>query len=216
MNDDATNNTTHQTINIKNQSTPDATISNTSNPSANAAADIAPNANSLSLGLKTDTDIFLKGNVNNMANKDKINTNPDPDAPDTDIPENASQDSGSTDSNSPYSLINCKFAPYSATTMKNQKNKENKIDSKDTFNAPLPCPQLTRHWYPQWFFPIFFLHRLLSPIFIQKLKSILQNNPQYQKIYGPQHQCPRSWCPLCCWRWCLWWPQCCWLWCSLS
>ena len=78
MNDDAKNNTTHQTINIKNQSTPDATISNTSNPSAYAAADIAPNANSLSLGLKTDTDIFLKGNVNNMANKDKINTNPDP------------------------------------------------------------------------------------------------------------------------------------------
>ena len=52
------------------------------------------------------------------------------------IPPNASaQDSGSTESYPPYSLINRKFAPYSTTTTKNQKKKENKIGDKVTIDT---------------------------------------------------------------------------------
>ena len=74
-----------------------------------------------------------------MADKDTINTSPDhdvPDAPDADTPNDSAQDAGFADFNSPYSLRNHKFAPYSTNTMKNQENKENKIDDKVTINTP--------------------------------------------------------------------------------
>ena len=46
-----------------------------------------------------------------------------PDVPGAYTPNASAQYAGSTDSNSPYSSRNCKLAPYSATTTKNQKKK---------------------------------------------------------------------------------------------
>ena len=74
-----------------------------------------------------------------MADKDTIYTTPTLDTPGSDTPNASAQDSGSTDSNSQYSLRNHKLAPYSTTTMKNQKKKKKKIDYKDTTNTN-PAP----------------------------------------------------------------------------
>ena len=72
-----------------------------------------------------------------MADKDTINATPDPDAPDADTPDAAAQYYGSNEFNSPYSLITCKFPPYSANTTKKQKKKEKKMDDKVTIDTPL-------------------------------------------------------------------------------
>ena len=77
-----------------------------------------------------------------MSDKDTINATHSPDATNDDNLDSVSQDSGSTDSNSPYSLRNRKFAPYSANTTKNQKKKGNNIDDKVTIDT-IPAPDAT-------------------------------------------------------------------------
>ena len=60
---------------------------------------------------------------------------PVPNAPNDDTSNTSSQDAGSTNSYLPYSFRNRKFPPYSTTTMKNQKKKENRIDDKVTIDT---------------------------------------------------------------------------------
>ena len=135
MNDDNENKTTNQPVTLKNEATPDAAF-------FAAAIVISPYAHLLSSGLKLDTELFSKKYINKMADNNKISATSDPDAPDADNPNSLSQDSGSTDSNSPYSLINRKFAPYSTNTIKNQRKEENKIDDKVTIGTT-PFPKAT-------------------------------------------------------------------------
>ena len=116
MNYDPVNNGTDWPATIDNIYTPDAAI-------FAAASAIALDAHFLPSGLKLDTEIFLKGNIKNMADKDTINTTPSPHVPDADITDAAAQDDGCTGSNSPYSLRNYKFPPYSTNTTKNQKKR---------------------------------------------------------------------------------------------
>ena len=136
MNEDATNGTTNWSATLENEATLDTTFfdaaptstSATATTATNAAtaataaddavatSSIAPDTHFLSSALKLDTEIFSKTNIKNMADKDAIDTTPDPDAPIADTPDADAQDSGSTDSNSPYSLRNRKFAPYSPPT----------------------------------------------------------------------------------------------------
>ena len=52
---------------------------------------------------KLGTELFSRGNVKNMADKDTIDTTPDHDSPNADTLGVASQDADSTDSNFPYS-----------------------------------------------------------------------------------------------------------------
>ena len=129
MNDNAVKKAINQPFTLNNEATPDATIFAAAAPNATSASTsvIYPDAQFLSPGLKLDTELFSKGNIQNMDNKNTIDTNPSPYAPYADTPNASARDSGSTDSNSPYSLINRKFPPYSTDTMKNQKKKENKI-----------------------------------------------------------------------------------------
>ena len=68
MNDDDADNTNNQPINLGNKATPDssvfaaaATVASAASASANA-----PDTNSLSSGIKLDTEIFLKWSINNM------------------------------------------------------------------------------------------------------------------------------------------------------
>ena len=77
-----------------------------------------------------------------MDYKDTIDTTHDPYSPKAYTPDASTQDSGSTDSNSPYSLRNHKFAPYSDNTMKTQKNKENKLMVKLQYMPPLTLMHL--------------------------------------------------------------------------
>ena len=70
-----------------------------------------------------------------MADKDTIDTTPAPDAPDIDSPNSSTQYAVSVDSYLPYSLRNWKFPPYSISTMKNQKKKENRINDKVTIDT---------------------------------------------------------------------------------
>ena len=65
-----------------------------------------------------------------------IHTSPINDTTGTDTLNYFSQDNSSTDSNYPYSFRYRKFSPYSTDTMKYWKNKENKIDDKDTAGTP--------------------------------------------------------------------------------
>ena len=74
-----------------------------------------------------------------MVYKDTIDITPAHESCEADTLDADSQDAGSTDYNSPYSLRNLKLPPYFTNTMKNQKNKENKIDDKYTFDTP-PTP----------------------------------------------------------------------------
>ena len=136
MNDDAMNNATNQPATLDNEATPDAAVF-----SATAAAvAIAPDPHFLTSGLKIDTEILLNGNLNDMADKDTLNTPPATNAPDDNTPNADVQNAGSTDSSSPHSLINHKLTPYSTNTMKNQKKKEKKIDDKFTTDTPLLPP----------------------------------------------------------------------------
>ena len=114
MNDAAANDTTDWPINLNNEATPYNAVFTPATPAvtaATAAAAISPDAHFISSGIKLDTELFLKGNINNMADKDTIDTTPDPDTPSSDTPDASAQDAGSTDSNSPYSLRNRNFAP---------------------------------------------------------------------------------------------------------
>ena len=77
----------------------------------------------------------MKGNINNIADKDTIDNTLAPVAPDADTPDADAQDAWSTDPNSPYSLRNRKFPPYSINTTINQKKKEKKIDDKVTIGT---------------------------------------------------------------------------------
>ena len=92
---------------------------------------------------KLDNEVFSKGDINNIYDKDTIDSTPAPDAPYSDNPNYAAQDYVSTNSNSPYSLRKRKFAPYSINTMKIQKKKENKIVGNVTTNTPLPLTHPT-------------------------------------------------------------------------
>ena len=135
MSYDSANDAIDQPITLENEYTPDTSIFAAAAPVANAADDaatptIAPDAHFLSSGLKLYTELFSKGKINNMADKDTINATPAPNAPNSDNPDAVAQYYGSADSNSPYSLRNLKFPPYSTNTMKNQKKKENKIDDE--------------------------------------------------------------------------------------
>ena len=81
--------------------------------------------------------------------------------------------------------------------MKNQKNKENKTDDNEKIDTS-PCSQRTWFWYPQSLLTIFWLNRLLSTIFIEKLQLILQHFPQQPKnnttfnAYAPNPGFPYS------------------------
>ena len=129
MNEYAANDNTNQPATLKNEATLDANIfSTTASGTASAAASaaaasaantIAPDTHFLSSGLKKDTEIFSKGNINNIDDKDRIYTNPDPDKTDADTPDATAKDSGSSDYNSQYSLRNHKLDPYSTNTKKN-------------------------------------------------------------------------------------------------
>ena len=120
MNENTTNDDTNQPITLNNEVTLDAAVFAAAASSTTAAAfAIAPDAHFLSSGLKLDTELVLKGNINNMDYTDTIETTPAPDSTDSDTLNAAAQYAGSTDSNSPYSLRNCKFALYSTNTMKN-------------------------------------------------------------------------------------------------
>ena len=126
MSYDSANDAIDQPITLENEYTPDTAIFAAAAPVANAADDaatptIAPDAHFLSSGLKLYTELFSKGKINNMADKEIIYTSPAPDSIDADTPNAIAQYSGSTDSNSPYSLRNHKFAPYSTNTMKTKK-----------------------------------------------------------------------------------------------
>ena len=130
MNNKNANNSTNQPVNLDNESTPDVAIFTAATAAAASASAIVPDARFLSSGPKLDTELFSKGKINNMADKDTINATPAPNAPNSDNPDAVAQYYGSADSNSPYSLRNLKFPPYSTNTMKNQKKKENKIDDE--------------------------------------------------------------------------------------
>ena len=106
--------------------------------------------------------------------KVKIETTPAPDVPGADISKTSAQDTRFTESNSPHSLINCKFTPYS-TTMKNQKKKESKIGDKDTFYT-LPAPNV-----PDTDTPNSFTQDAVSTD--SHLPYSLQNCNQYCKIF---------------------------------
>ena len=97
MNNGTANDATNQNVNLNNESTPYATIFAAASPATTTAAAIAPDAHFLSLGLKLDTEIFLKGNTNNMADKDTIETTPVPNVTTNDKSDDASQDSVSTE-----------------------------------------------------------------------------------------------------------------------
>ena len=56
--------------------------------------------------------------------------------------------------------------------------------------TPPPYLRLTIRWYSQCFRPIYCLHILLSPIFIDKLQSILQNHHQHPKNMTPNTDAP--------------------------
>ena len=142
MNGDNTNDAPNQPVNLDNGDTPYAAIfATTTPPAATAAAayNIAHYAHFLSFGLKLDTEVFSKGNIKNMYDKETFDTKPVPDVPDSDTPESAAQHAGSTDSNYPYSLRNCTPPPYPTNTTKNHKNKLKKIDDKVTIEPP-PSP----------------------------------------------------------------------------
>ena len=80
-----------------------ATATTASTDAADASA-IIPDAYFIPSGLKLYTELFKKGNINNMDDKDTIDTTPDPDTsnpPYADTPDAIIQDFGSTDSNCP-------------------------------------------------------------------------------------------------------------------
>ena len=139
MNSNPMKNTTNQPVTINNETNPHAAIFSAS--LAVTASAIAPDVHFLSSGLKLDTDIFSKGNINHLNNKDTIDTTPDPYAPEDDTSNASSQDYSSIESSLPYSLRNFKFAHYctnTTNTMKNRKKKENKTDENFTIGTPPP------------------------------------------------------------------------------
>ena len=79
--------------------------------------------------------LLHQSHENHKKKEKKIDDKVTIDNPDADTPNASAQDSGSTESYPPYSLINRKFAPYSTTTTKNQKKKENKIGDKVTIDT---------------------------------------------------------------------------------
>ena len=125
MNDNSANDATNQPVTLDNKATPDAAIF------------VPAIARFLSSDIKLGIEIFSKGNIKKISDKDTIDTTPSYDVPNNDNNNATTQDYGSNDSNSPYSLRNRIFAPYSTTTIKNQKKNKNKIDDKDKFDTPL-------------------------------------------------------------------------------
>ena len=110
MNDDSVNDAIDRPVTLDNEATPDAIFFVVAAPAVTAAA-IAPDAHFVSSGLKLDTEIFSKRNIKNLADKDTIDTTPDPNANDSDTHYAAAQYDGSTDSNYLYSLRNHKPPP---------------------------------------------------------------------------------------------------------
>ena len=123
--DNYANGANDQLVTLYNEATPNAAVFAATAPAV-AASVIAPDAHFLSSGLKLDTELFLKGNIKNMADKGTIDTIPYLNTPDTDNPNAAAQYAGSTGSNSPYLLRNHNppFPPNSTNTTENQKRRK--------------------------------------------------------------------------------------------
>ena len=129
-----------------------------------------------------------KKKENGIGDKVTIETTTAPDVPGADISKASTQDTRFTESNSPYSLINCKFTPYSIT-MKNQKNKESKIGDKDTFYAP-PTSDV-----PNTDTPNSSTKDYVSTN--SHLPYSLQNCNQYNKIFSNTKKRPLTLMPQC-------------------
>ena len=104
----------------------------------------------------------------------------EPNSPNSDTPNYSAQYAVSADSYLPYSLRNCKFAPCSPNTMKNQKNKENKIDDKvaiDTNPAHnshiADTPNASAQYYgsSDSNYPYSLINRKFSPYFTTTMKN---------------------------------------------
>ena len=87
-NDNSENDATDQLITLKNEATQDAAAA-----AAASASAIAPDLYFLSSGLQLDTKLFLKGNINNRADRDTLNTTLLPDALISGTPDAAAQKS---------------------------------------------------------------------------------------------------------------------------
>ena len=130
MNNDTVNTATNQPVTINNDATPDSDFF------AANDANIAPDAYFLSSGIKLDTEIFSKGDINNMADKYTINTTPVPNLLNADTPKSAAQDDSSTDSNPPYCdacYIFCHY--YKSLKKESYKKSDNFIDDDDGYDA---------------------------------------------------------------------------------
>ena len=143
MNDESVKKKFDQSVTLDNEATPDSAVLVAAAPAATttATSDIAPDEHFLSWGLKLYTELFSKGNIKNMADKYTVDDAPypkSPDAPNDDTSDSAAQDAGPTNSNSPNSLRNRKFAPYSTNTMKTRKRRERKLMIKLQSTPPLP------------------------------------------------------------------------------
>ena len=100
INYNAMQNYTNQPVTLDNESTLDAAAFSDAAPATSAA--IALDAHFISSGIKLDIEIFPKGNIKKMVDKETTDTTPAPESHDADTPDTYAQDSGSTDSNSPY------------------------------------------------------------------------------------------------------------------
>ena len=82
MNNYATNDATKQPLTFDNESNSDSSVFAPTAPavtaSAASAAVIYPDDHFLSSGIKLDTEMFSKGNINKMADKYTIGTTPAP------------------------------------------------------------------------------------------------------------------------------------------
>ena len=130
-------------VTINNPPDPKAPVADTPNASAQ---DAGSTDSYLPYSLRNHK--FASYSTNTMKNQKKketkiddkvtIDTPPVPDVTGADIPNASSQYAGPTESNSPYSFRNCKFAPHSTTTMKNQKKNEKKLMINTHLTPPLP------------------------------------------------------------------------------
>ena len=109
MNNKTANNATNWPITLDNESTPDSTVFDATAPASTtsaAAAAISPDSDFLLSGLKLNTDLFKKGNINNMADKDKMDSTLAPNKVNDYNPDYYAQDDDCTNSNFLYSLRN--------------------------------------------------------------------------------------------------------------
>ena len=91
MNNSVANGATNRPVTTDNEATPDASVFAAANPATTTTAfsyTIYDDDHLIPLGGKLDTEIFLKGNIKNMDDKDTIDTTlaPDTDTTNTDTP----------------------------------------------------------------------------------------------------------------------------------